>query len=108
MLNRDAILAFKDQRIGQVDVPALGGAVGLATLTAAEADRIRTLGEDGTPASVGIVILGACDAEGQRLFTEKDAKVLAGLPAAEVGKIAKAILEHNGLTGDSQDEAKND
>ena len=28
MLNRDAILAFKDNRIGKVDVPALGGGDG--------------------------------------------------------------------------------
>lgn len=108
MLNRDAILAFKDNRIGKLDVPTLGGEIGLATLTAAEADRIRLLGEDGVPASVGVVILGACDAEGNRLFTDKDAQALAGLPAAEVGAIAKAILDHNGLTGASQDEAKND
>lgn len=108
MLDRNAILAFKDNRIGKVDVPALGGEIGLATLTAAEADKIRLLGEDGLPVSVGVVILGACDADGNRLFTDKDAKALAGLPAGEVGKIAKAILDHNGLTGDSQDEAKND
>ncbi|MFZ5745278.1 MAG: hypothetical protein ACOY7T_12450 [Pseudomonadota bacterium] len=108
MLKRDAILAFKDKRIGKVEVPAFGGEVGLATLTAAEADRIRTLGEDGTPASVGIVLLGACDETGERLFKDDDKDFLAGLPAAEVGMIAKAILEHNGLTGDSQDAAKND
>lgn len=108
MLDRDAILAFKDKRIGKVEVDALGGEIGIATLTAAEADRIRLLGQDGLPISVGVVILGACDAEGNRLFKDEDAAKLAGLPAGEVGKIAKAILAHNGLTGDSQDEAKND
>lgn len=103
-LSRDAILGFKDDRIGRVDVPEMGGEVCLASLTAAEADKIRTLGEDSIPVSVGIVILGACDDTGKRLFTDKDKTALSGLPASCMGKIANAILVHNGLSGD---EAKN-
>lgn len=107
MLSRDTILGFKDNRVETVEVPELGGEIGVAAFTAAEADTIRTLGEDGIPMSVGVVILGACDADGKRLFTSKDKDALAKLPATVVGKIANAILEHNGLTAKAQEEAKN-
>jgi hypothetical protein len=107
MLSRDAILGFKDTRIGRIDVPELGGEVCIASLTAQEADQIRKLGEDGTPASVGVVILGACDETGARLFTDKDKPALAKLPASVMGRIGNAILKHNGLTGEAQDEVKN-
>lgn len=107
MLTRDAILGFKDDRIGRVEVPELGGEVCIASLTAAEADKIRTLGEDGVPMSVGVVILGACDKNGKRLFTMKDAARVGELPASAVGRIAQAILRHNKLGGEDQEEAKN-
>lgn len=107
MLSREAILGHKDSRIGRVDVPEMGGEVCVANLTVAEADRIRTLGDTGVPAVVGLVILGACDDGGKRLFSDKDAKALGDLPASALGKIANAVLAHNGLAGDSADEAKN-
>ena len=108
MLSRDTILGFKDERVETIEVPELGGTIGVAAFTAAEADTIRSIGDDGTPMSVGVVILGACDADGNRLFTAKDKPALCKLPASIVGKIANAILEHNGLTAKAQEEAKND
>lgn len=104
-LSREAILGHKDDRIGRIDVAEMGGEVCVASLTVAEADRIRTLGDAKIPAVVGLVILGACDADGARLFTDKDADALAKLPASALGKIANAVLSHNGLAGD---DAKND
>lgn len=104
MLDRKAILGFKDDRIGRVDVPEMGGEVCVASLTVAEADKIRTLGQTDVPFTVQVVILGACDDKGGRLFTDADVEALCALPASAMTKIGNAVLDHNGLGGD---EAKN-
>ena len=108
MLTREAILGHVDRRIGSVEVAELGGTIHVASLTAAEADKIRLLDEAKYPASVGMVILGVCDEDGKRLFSEKDAEKLAGLPASAMKVIADAVLRHNGLLAGEADEAKND
>ena len=102
-LSRAAILGHVDTRIGRVDVPEMGGEVCVASLTVAEADKIRTLGGD-VPAVVGLVIMGACDDKGVRLFSDADAEALGKLPASALGKVANAVLAHNGL---AEDDAKN-
>ena len=96
-LSRDAILGHVDKRIGKVEVEEFGGTVHVASLTVAEADTIRTLADSKVPASVLIAILGACDDKGKRLFTDEDAPVLSNMPASAIGKIANAVLKHNGL-----------
>ncbi len=106
MLSRDSILAFEDTNIGRVEVKEFGGEVCVATLTAEEADQIRKLPED-TPSNVSLVILGACDEDGKRLFTKKDASALGKKPSKALTTIANAVLRHNGLLADSADEAKN-
>ena len=105
MLSRDAILGFKDDRIGKVDIPELGGEVCIASFNVAEMDRIARL-DGSTPASVECVILGACDEDGKRLFTDKDREALKKLPARVVSDLAKAIFAHNGL-GAEAEEPKN-
>jgi hypothetical protein len=97
ILSRDAILGAKDDRIRRVEVPELGGEVCVGSLTVAEADRIRSLGQGGTPASVVIAVLTVCDEAGARLFTDADIETLKALPASAVTTIANAALEHNGL-----------
>jgi len=105
MLGRDAILGFKDDQIGRVEVAELGGEVCIARLTVAEMDKISKL-DGSNPASVEVVILGACDEDGTRLFSEKDRLSLAKLPATVIGIISKAVLDHNGMG--QQAAAKND
>ena len=102
-LSRAAILGHSDTRIGRVEIPDMGGEVCVASLTVAEADKIKTLGDDDVPAVARIVILGACDETGKRLFTDKDAAALGKLPADALGKVANAILAHNKLTGESDE-----
>ena len=106
-LSRDAILAFEGGEVGTVAVKEFGGDVCVATLTAAEADRIKEVGTNGMPTNVFLVILGACDEDGKRLFTDKDAAALGKKPAKALTKIANKVLEHNGMTQDEADEAKN-
>lgn len=106
MLTREAFLGHVDNRIGRVDVPELGGEVCLAGFTVAEADSFRKLDPESS-AVVALVVMGVCDEKGKRLFTEKDYDALAKLPAAALGRIASAVLEHNGLGKSAVDEAKN-
>lgn len=101
MLSRDAILGFKDDRFGTIDIPELGGAVGIASFTVAEMDKIARL-DGSTPASVEAVILGVCDDEGKRLFKPTDREKLMALPSRVIGELAKAIFAHNGLAGDAE------
>lgn len=105
-ISRDAILAFEDTNIGRVTVKEFGGEVCVATLTAEEADQIRKLPED-VPSNVSLVILGACDEDGKRLFKKGDANALGKKPSKALTTIANAILDHNGLLAKSADEAKN-
>lgn len=105
-VSRDTILCYEDKNIGRVEVVEFGGEVCLATLTAEEADFIRRLPED-VPSNVSVVILGACDEGGKRLFTTADADALKRKPSKALTTIANAILRHNGLIADAADEAKN-
>ena len=106
-LDRKAILDFKDVDVTTVFVKEFGGDVCVATLSALEADKIKDLGESGVPANVGLVILGACDAKGERLFTDEDAPVLGMKPAKALTTIANMVLKHNAMSGDADEEAKN-
>jgi len=106
-LSRDDFLKHVDKRIGRVDVPEMGGEVCVASLTVAEADQFRGLGEDGIPASLKIAILCVCDEAGTRLFTMADVDVLKAMPVTAIGAIATAALKHNGLHGSSGEKAKN-
>lgn len=107
MLSRKDLLTETAPNIGKHPVAELGGDVGLAEFTADEADRISRLTDDDVPASVRIVIMGACDADGTRLFTEKDIPVLRKRLGKVMGPLANAILAHNSLTAKTQEDAKN-
>jgi hypothetical protein len=105
-LSRDAILGCNTTDVSKVSVKEFGGDVCVATLTAAEADRIKEAGSNGMPSNVFLVILGACDDKGVRLFTDADAEILAKKPARALTRIANKVLQHNGMT-DDEGEAKN-
>lgn len=97
-LSKKDLFAFKDPRIGVVDLPELGGSIHIAMLTVAEADRLRNLGDDSS-ANTEIVILGACDEGGTRMFTEADRVAVMKMPADIVRDMARAIMRHNGFGG---------
>lgn len=105
-VSRSAILAYEDTNIGRVEVKEFGGEVCVATLTAEEADQIRKLPEN-VPSNVSLVILGACDEKGGRLFTADDAGALGKKPSKALTTIANAVLRHNGLLAEAAEEAKN-
>ena len=108
VLGRELILAHRDARIGRVKVAEMQGEICVASLTAGEADKLARLDGEKYPATVGVVILGACDDQGVRLFSDADAAALTALPASAMKKIADAVMEHNGLSGEAAAELKND
>lgn len=107
MLSRDQILGFKDKAIGELDEPELGGKVGLARFSAEESDRLFKKLDDSCPHNVAVIVVGICDKDGNRLFTDDDKAALGKLPATVATRIANAILEHNGLGAQAPEEAKN-
>ena len=106
MLTREQILKVAPN-IGRLDVPGLGGEVGIAEFTLAEADQIsKGVGEE-LPPQVMVFIMGVCDADGKRLFTLKDAPKIKAMSQKIINPVVNAILTHNGMTIDDQEEAKN-
>ena len=70
---------------------------------ASELDEILKIMDtvSGSQRFVRLVQLGACDANGQRLFSEQDGIKLMQAPMEPIGEIAVAFLEANGITGDA-------
>jgi hypothetical protein len=105
-LTRDKILGYVDRNIGCVDVPDLGE-VCVARLSVIEMDKLAQLDGKAYPISVGVVILGACDESGNRLFTDADAEALGAMPVIAISLISKAVLDHNGIGASAAEKAKN-
>lgn len=68
---------------GEVEVPALGGKVHLAKLSAGGKDRVTSamlnLGKKDGQYRARLVLETACDEQGNKIFTEEDLSWLAGL-----------------------------
>lgn len=68
---------------GEVEVPALGGKVFIAKLSAAGKDRVTAallhLGKKDSHYRARLVVESACDEQGAKLFTEDDLTWLASL-----------------------------
>ena len=71
--------------VGEVEVPALGGKVHLAKLSAGGKDRVTSallnLGKKNGHYRARLVLETACDEHGNKLFTEEDLDWLTGLEA---------------------------
>ena len=112
MLDRQKILAQLSSPAATVDLPELGGDIGVRRVAFQEA---MTLAEAGTGVDdsieeqerflVEMVLLCACDDQGNRLFTNEDRSAVAKLPAVALQRVADVALEVNGLAGDSVEEA---
>lgn len=112
MLSRDTIFARIADVATTVDVPQLGGQIGIRRLTFAEAMDLAEAGRlvDDSVASqerfmVQLVLACSCDGKGRRIFREGDAPKVARLPAVALQRIADAALEANGLTGQAVEDA---
>jgi len=108
MLTRDAILSRVHEVATTVDVPQLGGAIGIRRLSFAEAMELAEAGrhvDDGVASQetfmVRLIVTCACDGKGRRLFRDGDSARVARLPALALQRIADAALSANGLTGEA-------
>lgn len=119
LLDRAAILAFKDQQFEEVECPEWGGVVRLCSLTGAERDAfedaILTQPDKSGQRRVitaniraRLVALTAVDAQGQRLFTDADVAALGAKNAAALDRLFAASQRLSGLSkGDVEELAKN-
>jgi hypothetical protein len=84
-----------------VDMPEWGGRVYVRPITCGEFQRLSPrLREEGRDVTVDIVILCACNAAGEPLFTDNDSGRLSRLPVKPLQRIALAAAKLNGLSGD--------
>lgn len=92
-------------RLKEVSVDGLGD-VHIAELTIEEVEAIAK-DEAGIPAAVLWMRHSVCDAEGKRLFGDKDLSMLGRLPQSVGARLSAEILGFNGLGPKTAEEAKN-
>lgn len=100
-LTADKILARIQPHYAPVSVemPEWGGTVHVRKLSSTDLDRYYE-SLKGSPADRvrGLILATAiCDANGIRLYSDSDAKQLAGLPALESERIVDAFFAANGI-----------
>ena len=104
MLSKKDILKSNDLELECVEIPEWGGHVFVRGLTARERDEFEisigeSLNQDNLRAR--LVVLGACDEEGERLFNTKDAHALGKKNAAAVDRLFDAIQRLSAMTPDA-------
>lgn len=117
-LNRTAILDGTShlgiRKVPTPEWPNTPGHVYVRMLSADEADdvqRLASLAVAGTltetEANVRWCILGVCDENGQRLFTDVDIDALRGEPLVAIGRCAREVMEVNGVTEEGEKKRSN-
>lgn len=108
MLSRDAIFKSLDALAAKLSIPELGGEIGIRRLLFDEAMQMAETGGNVTDSIasqkqflVHLVLVGAGDQKGRRLFTDKDTHKVGRLPSIILQRIADAVLEANGLANES-------
>lgn len=116
-LTREAILGQADRVVEAVDVPEWGGVVYVRSLTGAERDQfeasiVQRNGKDTRTnlrnLRARLVVLAACDADGQPIFKTEDAAALGAKNAAPLDRLFAAAQRLSGLRdNDVQEMAEN-
>jgi len=113
-LTRDQILESKDFYLSEVECPEWGGTVRVRSLSAAEFNTMGfgTLDKGGNVDArlsrdmmTKIASWGIIDADGNRVFSNKDVKVLGGKNYAPVNRVAEKILD---MTYQNDEESEED
>lgn len=121
LLSRDQILKADDLPTEDVDVPEWGGTVRVRGLTGTERDsyeaamlNFRTKGRkvdsemDMSEFRVRLVAKAIVDAEGKRLFSDRDVRALGMKSAVALNRIYEVAERLSGLTSEDVEElAKN-
>lgn len=115
LVTKDILKNTSDLVIRRVDLPELGDGAYLFVRTISALDReryeesvVKTEGRNvqikRQNMRVKLVILSACDEEGNRLFDSGDVGLLANKSAVVINKIFEAAQEVNGMTGEDKEE----
>jgi hypothetical protein len=105
-LTRDQILSIQDIEIEEVEVPEWGGAVYVRGMSGTERDQFEgsIVTQRGKSTAVNMANIRAklaavsiCDADGKRLFTERDAKALGEKSAAALQRIFEVARRLSGI-----------
>ena len=108
ILNRDDILAADDLVTEEVEVPEWGGSVYVRTMTGAERSHFELEIVPGVGSGDNrvemlnlrekLLVLVLVDEDGQRLFSDKDIKVLGQKSAAALDRLFTVAQRLNGLS----------
>lgn len=107
LLSRDAILAMKGGRYE--DVPAFGGTVRVAAVSAGARDAFELAlqdmpeGERRKDFRARLLVMSCIDDDGKPLFTPDDIPVISALEAAAVDPVIEVAMRLNGLSQQDRD-----
>ncbi len=108
LLSRDEILAAEDRATEVVEVPEWGGSVTIRALSGTERDRFETesvsygrtnqgglqiSGVQTNNVRARLVALSVIDAEGKRMFSDKDVLALGDKSAAALNRVFEAAQQ---------------
>jgi hypothetical protein len=94
---RDKYLAVKNAPLGSVEIPDWGKTF-IRALTLSDMARLKDATD--VEALLLSVLLGVCDEQGSRVFTDSDKDSLQALPWSVVQAVAEGVHKHNKLTGE--------
>lgn len=113
LLSADDVLGAQDFTVEPVEVPEWGGQIYVRTLSAAQRDlyeqqfvNMKTGKRIGTIKNIRarLVVLAACNQDGEAMFTEKQIDQVGAKSAAAVDRVFDAAAKLNGLTADDVEE----
>jgi len=114
LLSKDAILGADDLPTEDVEVKAWGGTVRVRGLTGTERDRfefsLAAVKNDPSKAEVRAQVVGRClvDAEGERLFTDKEISRLGAKSGAALDVVFDVVRRLSGMGDQAVDQAAED
>ncbi|WP_303883420.1 hypothetical protein [Acetomicrobium mobile] len=113
LLTRDAILQAEDLPTEDIEVEEWGGAVRVRALTGAERDAFEQsiVEQRGKSTRMNLrniraklVALTVVDADGKRLFSDKDAELLGKKSAAALDRVFEVAQRLSGLSSEDMEE----
>lgn len=98
-LTAESILSADDFVYAEVDCPEWGGPVRVRSLSGGQRSVItqRVQAKDTENMEELLVVMGAVNEEGTRIFTNKDIDALKKKANAPISRIAKMIMEISGI-----------
>ncbi len=107
LLSKAAILAAKDLKHEDVDVPEWGGAVRIQQMTGATAEEFAKSAADGRFSITRYVAACMVDKNGDRLFSDAEVEEMGRKNAAVIQRLFKVAQRLNNDTASVEDVAKN-